>query len=346
MMGILRESIDLLNKMAPYLLFGFFFAGILHIFLSPEGIARHLGKGNFSSVIKASLFGIPLPLCSCGVVPAALSLRKEGASRGSVLAFLISTPTTGIDSIFATYALMGGLFTAYRVFASFIAAVFAGIMANIFTKEDASSLEKGDEKCKMCREDGGHEDGQHNHTVWERAKGALHYAFVELLGDVAKWLLLGILIGGAIAYFIPEAFITRYLGSGLQAMVIMLLIGAPMYVCATGSIPIAAALMLKGMNPGAAFVFLLAGPATNAVTMTIVSKYIGKRAVAIYLISIAITSIGLGLLLDRIWILFGDLRLQHAAMHGQILPVWVERMSTIILILLIMYGILNRIKRR
>ncbi|NQT46963.1 MAG: SO_0444 family Cu/Zn efflux transporter [Candidatus Omnitrophica bacterium] len=345
-MGILRESIDLLNKMAPYLLFGFFFAGILHIFLSPEGIARHLGRGNFSSVIKAALFGIPLPLCSCGVVPAALSLRKEGASRGSVLAFLISTPATGIDSIFATYALMGGLFTAYRVLASFITAVFAGILANIFTKEDEVSSEKSDEKCKMCHTDDGHEGGQHNHTIWERAKGALNYAFVELLGDVSKWLLLGILVGGAISWFIPEAFITRYLGSGLRAMVIMFLIGAPMYVCATGSIPIAAALMLKGINPGAAFVFLLAGPATNAVTMTIVSKYIGKKAVAIYLVSIAVSSIGLGLLLDRVWNIFGGAQIKGAAMHSQILPLWVEQSSAVILILLITYSILNKIKRR
>src|SRR3989338_923266 len=152
--GILLESFNLLNRMSPYLLFGFLFAGLIHIFLSPEKIAAHLGKGNFSSVIKASLFGVPLPLCSCGVIPAALSLRREGASIGAVLAFLISTPTTGIDSIFATYSLIGGLFTVYRIMASFATGVLAGVLANMFIKEPAAGRPHPTpaEECGHCKE--------------------------------------------------------------------------------------------------------------------------------------------------------------------------------------------------
>ena len=134
--GIFRESYFLINKMSPYLIFGFFFAGILHVFINTETVARHLGKNDLISVVKASLFGIPLPLCSCGVLPAAFSLRKEGASRGAILSFLISTPTTGVDSILATYSLLGGVFAIYRVMASFIAGVFSGIVANLFIRED------------------------------------------------------------------------------------------------------------------------------------------------------------------------------------------------------------------
>ena len=258
--GILLESMRLLNKMAPYLLFGFLFAGLLHIFFSPEKIARHLGKGNFVSVIKASLFGIPLPLCSCGVIPAALALRREGASIGAVLAFLISTPTTGIDSIFATYALLGGLFTGFRIVASFAAGVFAGVLANIFIKEKSFTPPEK-ESCKLC----GHET-EHKHSTMEKATEALRYAFIGLFDEIAKWLLIGVLIGGTISFFIPEGFFASFLGLGWVAYLVMFLIGTPMYVCATGSIPIAASMMLKGLSPGAAFVFLLSGPATNTVT--------------------------------------------------------------------------------
>ncbi len=209
--GILKESYDLLNAMSPYLLFGFFFAGILHIFFSSEVIARHLGKSSFLSVVKAALFGIPLPLCSCGVLPAAMSLRREGASKGAIMSFLISTPTTGVDSILATYSLLGGLFAVYRVIASFFAGVFSGVLANIFTRHEESLTEEKEEKCKLCDE-----REEHTHTAGFKIKGAFSYAFGELLQDVGKWLVLGIIIGGCIAYFIPEEFIHNYLGSGWQ----------------------------------------------------------------------------------------------------------------------------------
>ncbi len=328
--GILLESMRLLNKMAPYLLFGFFFAGLLHIFFSPEKIARHLGKGNFASVIKASLFGIPLPLCSCGVIPAALALRREGASIGAVLAFFISTPTTGIDSICATYALLGGLFTGFRIAGSFAAGVFAGVLANSFIKEKSfTSPEK--ESCKLC----GHET-EHRHSAMKKAAEALRYAFIGLFDEIAKWLLIGVLIGGTISFFIPEGFFASFLGPGWVAYLVMFLIGTPMYVCATGSIPIAASMMLKGLSPGAAFVFLLSGPATNTVTITVMIKELGRKAVAIYLGSIFAASMLLAFALDKIWRVMVSPAASHGMVaHSKMLPLWVEYSSTAILLLLI-----------
>ncbi len=329
--GIIKESYFLLKAMAPYLLFGFLFAGILHIFISTGTVSRHLGRSSLLSVVTASLFGIPLPLCSCSVIPAAMSLRREGASRGAVLSFLISTPTTGVDSIFATYSLLGGLFTVYRIIASFITGVLAGAAANIFIKEEPTPAREVP-KCKLCDE-----EKEHVHGTGHRIKGVFSYAFGDLLEDTGLALLAGILMGGVITYFLPETFIETYLGSGLKEMFIMLLVGIPMYVCATASIPIAAALMIKGLGPGAAFVFLVAGPATNIVTMSVVAKNMGRKALIIYLGSIAVSSITLGLVLDKIFTYFYEPGSIHFMMHAhrRIIPDWLTLAATVLLIALI-----------
>ncbi len=320
--------------MSPYLLFGFLFAGFLHIFLSPKTIARHLGKNNFLSVIKAALLGVPLPLCSCGVIPAAMSLRKEGASRGAVLSFLISTPTTGVDSILATYSLLGGIFTVYRIIASFITGTLAGLLSNIFIKEDFHGIEQQAPKCRMC-----HDEEEHVHGLGDKIKGLFHYAFIDLVADSGKALVAGVFIGGVITFFVPEEFISTYMGSGFSAMIIMLLIGIPMYVCATASIPIAAALMLKGMNPGAAFVFLVAGPATNIVTITVVLKSLGKGALVIYLGSIAVASLVLGYCLDLIWKRVHPEEIHHFIHEKMLFPESASIATSAILFLLILYSL-------
>ncbi|MBN1479784.1 hypothetical protein EH223_17895 [candidate division KSB1 bacterium] len=324
--GIVQNSFALLMDMSPYLLLGFFFAGILHEFISAEQIARHLGKSNLGSVLKATIFGIPLPLCSCGVIPPTMALRKAGASRGSVLSFLIATPTSGVDSIAATYALLGLPFAIYRVLASFFAAIFTGITANLLDKKsDDPSLS----------------EPAHPHTRTEldianRSKRVLHYAFVELLSEIGKWLIIGIFVGGIITYVLPEDFFGGTLKPGLLTIAIMVLVSVPIYVCATGSIPIAAALMMKGLNPGAAFVFLLAGPATNSVTITVISRFLGKRSTIIYLMTLVFSSIGLGLLLDVLWSRFGfGSFMQHHHQH-QLLPMWLELASAVLLLILLL----------
>lgn len=294
LMGVLAASWELFLEMSPYLLLGFLFGGILHIFISVQKIARHLGGASFWSVLKATLIGIPLPLCSCAVIPTAASIRQSGASKGATLAFLISTPTTGVDSILATYSLLGPVFTLYRIAASFLAGFTAGVGANIFDKEKPEDKNKiTNNNCVVC---GNPTDDAHTHGFWARTWAMIAYSFGELVGDIGKWLVIGTLIGGAIAYFVPPQIIGMYFKSPILQMLVMLAIGIPLYICATGSLPIAAALVAKGISPGAALVFLIAGPATNAATVTVVAKTLGKRSLAIYLTSIAIVSLGMGFL--------------------------------------------------
>ncbi len=340
--GVLHESYYLLNKMSVYLVFGFLFAGILHIFMKEGVIAKHLGTKSLGSVVKAALFGIPLPLCSCGVVPAALSIRKDGASKGAVLSFLISTPVTGIDSIFASYALLGWFFTLFRIIAAFVTAVFSGLASNLFSKDTPDSVKKEEKPvCKTCcgHEEHGHE---HNHSLSEKVKGVFTYAFGTLLGDTGWWLVIGILIGGVIAFFVPASFIEQHLGSPVISMLIMMLVGIPMYVCASGSLPIVVALMMKGMSPGAGFVFLVAGPATNSVALTVIARELGMRTAVIFVISVLVCSFSLGLLFDKLWHLMGYESVFDVMHHTQIFPAWVEITASSILLIAIAVNIIKK----
>ena len=322
--GILINSFDLLKDMAPYLLLGFFVAGILHEFISAELIAKHLGKSSFGSVLKAAIFGIPLPLCSCGVIPPTMALRKAGASKGSVLSFLIATPTSGVDSIAATYSLLGPFFAAYRVGASFFAAIFSGVAANILDKTPDTT---SDNETKTI--------AKKHKNIASMIKDVFYYSFVELLGEIAKWLVIGILIGGMITYLLPDSFFGGALQPGIVTIILMVVVSIPIYVCATGSIPIAAALLMKGLNPGAAFVFLLAGPATNSVTITVISKFLGKKSTIIYLATLVLSSVGFGLLLDVIWVRMGfSSSMLHQHQH-QLLPNWLEWSLALLLVALL-----------
>lgn len=332
--NILQSSFELLLDMAPYLLFGFLFAGILHEFISTEKIAAHLGKKRISSVLKSALFGIPLPLCSCGVIPPTMTLKKAGASRGSVVSFLIATPTTGVDSMLATYALLGPFFALYRVIASFIAGIFSGILTNLT-----------DNSNENMKPDIANEIKNNQTGLFERGLRVLHYAFFDLLSEIGKWLVIGILIGGLITFIIPDSFFSETLTPGWQTLLIMLIISVPLYVCATGSIPIAAALMLKGLNPGAAFVFLLAGPATNSVSITVVSRFLGKRTTIVYLISLILSSLALGFILDVLWRSY-DLNLAVSRhMHDQLLPNWLTLGSAILLVGLLIVNMIRALRK-
>lgn len=340
--GIFGESLNLFVDMAPYLLFGFMVAGILHIFISLGYIARHLGKNNVGSVVKAVILGVPLPLCSCGVIPAAVTLKRKGASKGSVISFLIATPITGVDSIMATYSLLGLVFTVARIIAASCTAFIAGILTNIFVPRGyhEHGIEEGyDENCPSCHPVASDEEQERSFMAYIR------YTFYELMNDIWKWLLIGTLLGGIIAYAIPDTFIHQNLGSGWIAMLLMLVVGIPMYVCATGSIPIAAALMLKGMSPGAALVFLLAGPATNAITITVVSRELGKGATALYVMCVAIMSVIFGVLFDVVWNKLGE-TVPHLLHPMKMLPGWIETGAAVILgtliIIVAVHGMMHR----
>jgi len=303
---IIKFSLEwwrVLCLMSPWLLFGFLVAGILSV-LIPEGqVKKILGKPGFGSILKAALLGVPLPLCSCGVIPVALSLRKEGASRGAVNSFLISTPQTGVDSIVVTYSMMGWVFALFRPFAAFFAGLFGGIVAELFDKENrnaAACCEHEEESC-CCEKEccSGEEPNKKRAGFFGKAVYALHYGFVVLTGDVAGALLAGISIAALIGIFVPENWFGAF-GTGFVSMLAMMALGIPMYVCSSASVPIAAAFMLKGISPGAALVFLMAGPGTNAATVSILWNSFGRRSALLYLISIIVSSLLMGGLLNLI----------------------------------------------
>jgi uncharacterized membrane protein YraQ (UPF0718 family)/copper chaperone CopZ len=303
--GILNAIYATFVEMAPYLLLGLTFAGLLHILFKQEFVARHLGGGGLAAVVKAAVLGVPLPLCSCGVVPTALSLRKSKASDGATVSFLISTPQTGVDSIVATYGLLGPVFAVFRPLAAFVMGIVGGAITTLLGGATAQQMSgrrsrKGAPACVIC-----FENGEHAHTVREKVVGMCKYAFGEFLDDISPQLVVGIAISGLISFFVPPDFFGRYVDNEFAAMALMIVGGIPLYVCATASIPIAAALMMKGLSPGAAFVFLAVGPATNAATVTLIASVMGKKIVAVYLSVISVLSVAAGLALNGVFALLG-----------------------------------------
>ncbi len=285
----MNEIIHLINEMSPYLLLGFLLAGLMHSFIPGWYYTKFLAKKSFRSVINAALFGIPLPLCSCGVIPTAMSLRKEGASKGAVASFLIATPQTGVDSIIATFSLMGLPFAIVRPIAALLTAVFGGAMVN--TTDDC--------KEKPVETSGKHNDHKHEHEgFFAKLREALEYAYIEMMEDIGKWLVIGLVIAGLITVFVPAEMFAIFNGNTLASMLLVLCIALPMYLCATGSIPIAVALMMKGLTPGAALVLLMAGPACNFASMLVIRKVLGVRTLITYLASIIVGSIAFGYLID------------------------------------------------
>lgn len=331
---LLQEIVFFFNEIAIYLVFGFLIAGILHVIFPEHFITRHIGKNNFKSVLKATFGGIPLPLCSCGVIPVAASLRRKGASRGATLSFLVATPQIGVDSFLVTYSLIGWLFGVFRIIASFITALISGIISNITGKKEAinrkdTSKKHHTEKTKPT-----------NDSLRQRLRSFFSYIQVELLGSFANYLVIGFIIAAAITVFVPDSFFEMYLSNSFLSMLIMLVVGIPMYVCATSSTPIAASLLFKGISPGAALVFLLAGPATNAIAISSIVKTMGKRAAIIYVGSIAGISILLGYVLNFITNQF-QLNISHQHQHD-VLPLWLQIAGSVMLLgMLLLHYIRN-----
>lgn len=298
----LKALLDLSSAMAPYILFGLLFAGILHELVPDTLVSKHLGKDSIGSVIKATLFGIPLPVCSCGVIPLAAGIKKSGASNGATLSFLISTPITGADSILATYGIFGWVFTLYRVVTSMIISIVAGILANILEKKEPtfsfSATPQTPNKESECSSDCGCSSETKKKFS---AIAVLRYAYVTLLSDIASPLFIGLLLGALITVAIPSNLSEILVEYSWISYLVVISIAVPMYVCATASLPIAAGLMLAGVSPGAAFVFLSAGPATNTVTIGVVKKMLGTQTLYIYLGTIIIGSTIFGFGLDYIF---------------------------------------------
>ena len=431
--GILLSSWEIFVEAAPYLIFGFGVAGILNTLVPDQKIVDYLGTsaGKIRSVINASLAGLPLPLCSCGVIPAAMSIRKRGANRGATISFLISTPQTGVDSIAITYALLDPLMTVFRPLATLATALLAGLADNLLIGEEPEK--KGNKKqenpgkkaeiiavsalvgvsaagskcsspscscsapetpetgkteypalntvpsktrhlelkigsgeegrsltlsptmyapesktsscgCGHCGQEKNESlpDGRIKKSVKERFLEGLKYAYIELPGEISKWMLVGILLAGIISYAVPETLIQEYMGGGLGSMLVMLVVGIPLYICATSSTPLAASLVAKGMSPGTAFVFLLAGPATNVATITMVARFLGKRSAALYVGVISICALGAGILLDWLYLKLGISATATLGSAGELLPESIKIGFAVFLLPLMLYGIFRR----
>lgn len=318
--GALLAAWNVLLDASAFIILGFIIAALIRAFISSDTIVKYIGGNNVRSVLLSALFGVPLPLCSCGVVPTAVALRKQGASKPATLSFLITTPESSIDSIAMTYALIDPIMTIFRPIAAFITGFTAGLGEIIFGKKEATKKEK-DSICIHCEEKG---DTPHTHTLSQKIAGGMHFAFVELLIDISRWFLIGMLIAGIITYAIPSSFIENYLGYGFLSLIIMLAVGLPLYVCAVASTPIAAVLIMKGMNPGAALVFLLVGPATNAASFTVITDTLGLRTAVIYIISIVICALLLGLGLNHLYAwLHVDIQATVGHAH-EVLPLWLK----------------------
>ena len=306
------QFVTLFSEMAPFLLLGFLLAGILHVWVPNHLYVPKISKTNFKSVLWSALFGIPLPICSCGVIPTSIALRKEGASKGASVSFLISTPATGVDSILATYSLLGGPFAILRPVAAFMTAMLGGLFTNVVTKNEpetgvavVSETHEPHHEHEHCDCEGDHcscsQEGHDEHSkksFVQKVRETLEYGFVNMIGDVSKWLIIGLLLGALIAAFVPDDFFLFLHEYPLLCMVVVLVLAMPMYTCATGSIPLALALVEKGITPGAALVLLMAGPATSIASMLVVGKAFGKRTLAAYLTSIALGALFFGFVID------------------------------------------------
>jgi uncharacterized membrane protein YraQ (UPF0718 family) len=287
---------DILGQMSPYLLFGFLVAGVLHLLIPTAWVERHLGGEGVLASLKASAIGVPLPLCSCSVIPVAASLRKQGAGRGPTIAFLISTPQTGVDSIAVTYSMLGGVYAIYRPLVALISGLIGGAVTAQVTRSEPDPSPEAKEESSAAEESSCASDAQRG--VGGRLMEMLRYAFITLPADIALALLVGVLISAAITELAPAEFFAPILGGGLLSMVVMALVGIPMYVCATASVPIAAALVARGVSPGAALVFLMTGPATNAATLATIRSSLGTRTAVAYLLTVFTCAIVGGLSLD------------------------------------------------
>jgi hypothetical protein len=332
--GFGKELFMILTEMAPYLMLGFFFAGLLHLLFPKKKVRKYMGQNNFRSIFNAAMVGIPLPLCSCGVIPTSISFYKHGASKASTVSFLISTPQTGVDSIFVTYSMLGLPMAIIRPIVAFITGLLGGLVTKKVDPEKAeTSVDNNDNDDEMPK------------GFFPKIKEMFRYSFVEFLQDISTWLIVGLLIAAVIAVLVPDDFFADKIPNQFVGMLAILLISGPIYICATASVPVAAVLMLKGFSPGAALVLLMAGPATNAATITMIGKVLGKRSLISFIGTVIVGALLSGLFIDYVlppkWFMISE-HFGHMGHTHEMLPAWIKIGSAITLTLLIINGYIQK----
>lgn len=330
-MELFYSLLFMLNEMSPYILLGFLIAGLMHAFVPQQIFARHLSGTGWKAVVKSAFIGVPLPLCSCGVLPTAIAMRRNGASRAATTSFLIATPQTGVDSIAATWSLLGPAFAIIRPIAALVTAVLGGIAVGR-SESSEPALKACDSRCEIVPQ----------RSFFQKAMSALRYGYVDLVGSIGGWLVTGLIIAALITVYVPADFFSVLGNKPIFAMIAVLVIAIPMYVCATGSIPIAMSLILKGLSPGTALVLLMAGPAANFASFTLISRELGRRSALIYLAAIIVGAIGFGLTIDYLlphkWFELpgSDIMMCHEQ-HFSVL----SSVCTVILVLLLVYSFIK-----
>lgn len=332
--GFGKELFFILNEMAPYLLLGFTFAGLLHLLFPKKKVRQYMGQNTFKSVFNAALLGVPLPLCSCGVIPTGISFYKHGASKASTVSFLISTPQTGVDSIFVTYSMLGLPFAIIRPIVAFVTGLFGGIVTKkIDPEKNDPAIQNNENEEEMPV------------GFFPRIKEMFRYSFIEFLQDISKWLIIGLLIAAFISVIVPDDFFAGKIPNDFIGMLAILVVSIPVYICATASVPVAAVLMLKGLSPGAAMVLLMAGPATNAATITMIGKVLGRKSLIGYLGAIITGALLAGMMIDYLlpsgWFVISQ-HFGHMAHDHSMLPAWLKIGSAITLTGLIINGYIQK----
>ena len=300
---------EICADMGFWMLFGFVLAGLAGQWIPLSLVKRHLSGGGWRSVVKAVLIGVPLPLCSCGVLPVAAELRKAGASKGAVAAFTATTPQTGIESVSVSWSLMGLPFTAARVFADIVAGVFAGCLIDHWSALKTPRLGE----CPECADDDTH---PHPRSVREKWRAGLREGLIDLPADIGRYVLAGILVGAALTAAFPTSALAPYVGNVWVGYVVATLFALPLFVCSTGSVPIAFALVAIGFSPGAAIIFLVFGPSTNPSAIAVLWRILGRRAGAIYLAALAASAWVMAIVFDSLGGRLGDAAAMHAHEAG------------------------------
>ncbi len=326
LIDIVKNSWGVLAEMAPYILFGFLMAGLIYVVLSPEWVKRHLGGKGVVPVLKAAVFGVPLPLCSCGVIPVGASIRRSGAGKGATTSFLLSTPQTGVDSILATYALLGPIFAVWRPVFAFLTGLVGGFVVDKIDPDEGENT----------IEDAVSDDRP---PAGKRLKAGVRHGFITIPRDIGKALLVGLAIAGVVGALVPPDYLGAYLGGGILTMLAMMAFGIPFYVCSTASIPIAFALIQAGVSPGGALVFLVTGPATNAATIATIWRVLGRKSTVVYLGTMAVFALLSGFLFDEMLASIGR-EIQAHAHGGEGIAWWVKNGSAAALLVLLAFSFL------
>ena len=372
-MDLLNNFWQLFLLSAPWLMLGLLIAGLLNVYLPANFLNKHLGKEGFWTTVKAALIGAPMPLCSCGVIPAAIGLRRAGASKSATTAFLVSTPETGVDSVSVSYVLLGPFMAIIRPIAAICSAIVAGVLvgrdsdkqqitaavetevktsccaakpaeAEVKTSCCASKPVEAEVKTSCCAPKPSQPKAETSccdtaptasQSQWQKMRQAISFSCNKLLSDTMVWLMIGLFFAALVQTYVPESFLTQW-GSGILAMLVVIVISIPMYICATASTPIAAGLLLSGVSPGAVLVFMLAGPATNIATLGVVANELGKRAVAAYLTGVIGVALIFGFLADYLVTEFGFVVSPLLGEEHEVLPHWLSFICGVILLLLIL----------